>query len=120
MDTVIGRSGRYRLERAGDPRQPVRDLVELAQGQGSLLQRGVVRVEMSMEEAACRIALIASPWLPVPPPAYGGTEVVLDSARSRGLQAAGREVVLAAAGDSSCPVERTWVYRGPGRRRWGA
>ena len=25
-----------------------------------------------------RIALIAPPWLPVPPPAYGGTEAVVD------------------------------------------
>ncbi|MCW2829135.1 MAG: Spore coat protein, partial [Marmoricola sp.] len=25
-----------------------------------------------------RIGLIAPPWLPVPPPAYGGTESVID------------------------------------------
>jgi glycosyltransferase involved in cell wall biosynthesis len=56
-----------------------------------------------------RIALIAPPWLPVPPPAYGGTEVVLDTL-ARGLHAAGHEVLLATTGDSSCPVERTWVY----------
>ncbi len=56
-----------------------------------------------------RVALIAPPWLSVPPPAYGGTEIVLDTL-ARGLQAAGHEVVLATTGDSTCPVERTWVY----------
>ena len=25
-----------------------------------------------------RIGLIAPPWVPVPPPAYGGTEVVIE------------------------------------------
>jgi glycosyltransferase involved in cell wall biosynthesis len=56
-----------------------------------------------------RVALIAPPWLPVPPPAYGGTEVVLDTL-ARGLAAAGHDVVLATTGDSTCPVARTWVY----------
>ena len=31
-----------------------------------------------------RIAIVAPPWLPVPPPAYGGTENVLDTL-ARGL-----------------------------------
>ena len=50
-----------------------------------------------------RIGLIAPPWLPVPPPAYGGTEMVVDLL-ARGLSAAGHEVLLAAAADSECPV----------------
>lgn len=50
-----------------------------------------------------RIGLIAPPWVPVPPPAYGGTEMVVDLL-ARGLQGAGHEVLLAAAGDSACPV----------------
>ena len=33
-----------------------------------------------------RIVLIAPPWLPVPPTAYGGTELVVD-ALARGLAA---------------------------------
>ena len=37
------------------------------------------------------IGLIAPPWLPVPPPAYGGTEAVLDRL-ARGLVRAGHEV----------------------------
>ena len=35
-----------------------------------------------------KIAIIAPPWVPVPPPAYGGTEAVLDTL-ARGLQARG-------------------------------
>jgi glycosyltransferase involved in cell wall biosynthesis len=50
-----------------------------------------------------RIVMIAPPWLPVPPPAYGGTEAVID-ALARGLQSLGHEVVLVATGDSTCPV----------------
>lgn len=50
-----------------------------------------------------RIGLIAPPWLPVPPPRYGGTEVVVDGL-ARGLVAAGHEVLLAAPEGSTCPV----------------
>jgi glycosyltransferase involved in cell wall biosynthesis len=56
-----------------------------------------------------RIAVIAPPWIPVPPPAYGGTETVLD-ALCRGLQEAGNDVLLVGSGDSTCPVERAWVH----------
>ena len=56
-----------------------------------------------------RIAIIASPWLPVPPVSYGGTETVLD-ALARGLCAAGHEVVLYATGDSTCPVPRRHLF----------
>lgn len=52
-----------------------------------------------------KIALIAPPWLPVPPRAYGGTEAVVDRL-ARGLHAAGHDVVLWASGDSGCPVPR--------------
>jgi glycosyltransferase involved in cell wall biosynthesis len=55
------------------------------------------------------IGIISPPWLPVPPPAYGGTENVLDIL-ARGLAAVGAEVVLATTGDASCPVPRKWVY----------
>ncbi len=52
-----------------------------------------------------RIGLIAPPWVPVPPTAYGGTEAVVH-ALATGLTAAGHSVVLAASSDSSSPVER--------------
>jgi len=55
-----------------------------------------------------RIAIVAPPWVPVPPPAYGGTETVLDTL-ARGLSAAGHEVVLWTTGDSTCPVPRRHV-----------
>lgn len=56
------------------------------------------------------IGLIAPPWLPVPPPAYGGTESVIDRL-ARGLQDAGHGVVLYTTGDSRCAVPTRWVYR---------
>lgn len=56
-----------------------------------------------------KVGLIASPWVPVPPPRYGGTEVVLD-VLARGLVAAGDDVELFTTGDSTCPVPRHSVY----------
>jgi glycosyltransferase involved in cell wall biosynthesis len=50
-----------------------------------------------------RIGLIAPPWLPVPPGAYGGIEAMVDIL-ARGLSAEGHDVVLAAPAGSSCPV----------------
>lgn len=55
-----------------------------------------------------RVAIIAPPWVPVPPPAYGGTEVMLDHL-ARGLSAAGHDVLLYATGDSGCPVPTAWT-----------
>jgi glycosyltransferase involved in cell wall biosynthesis len=57
-----------------------------------------------------RIAQIAPPWTPVPPPLYGGIELVVDLL-ARGLQAAGHEVLLYATGDSTCPVPTKWVLQ---------
>ena len=56
-----------------------------------------------------RVAFIASPWVPVPPIGYGGTELVLDTL-CRELVRQGHQVLLCATGDSRCPVERTWTY----------
>jgi glycosyltransferase involved in cell wall biosynthesis len=52
-----------------------------------------------------RIGIIAPPWIPVPPPAYGGIESFIDTL-ARALRRQGHDVVLAASGDSTCPVER--------------
>ena len=52
-----------------------------------------------------RIALIAPPWVPIPPLSYGGTESVIDGL-ARSLQAAGHDVFLFTTGDSTAPVER--------------
>ena len=59
-----------------------------------------------------RIGLIAPPWIPVPPPAYGGTEEVIDNL-ARGLTALGHDVRLFTVGESTCPVPRRWLYRSP-------
>ena len=59
-----------------------------------------------------RIGLIAPPWIPVPPPAYGGTEEVIDNL-ARGLAALGHDVRLFTVGESTCPVPRQWLYRAP-------
>ncbi|MGO4258186.1 glycosyltransferase family 4 protein [Marmoricola sp. RAF53] len=50
-----------------------------------------------------RIGLISPPWVPVPPPAYGGLEAVVDR-MARGFVRDGHEVLLAAPANSSCPV----------------
>lgn len=56
-----------------------------------------------------RIGIIAPPWIPVPPPAYGGTESVLDTL-ARGLQDAGHDVLLFATGDSTCAVPTGSIF----------
>ncbi len=56
-----------------------------------------------------RIGLIAPPWVPVPPPAYGGTETVVDNL-ARGLVALGHDVRLFTVGESTCPVPRAQLY----------
>lgn len=49
-----------------------------------------------------RIALVSTPFVPVPPPAYGGTELVV-AELARGLEAAGHDVTTFATGDSRAP-----------------
>lgn len=66
-----------------------------------------------------RIALIAPPWVPVPPPLYGGTEVVVDRL-ARGFQAAGHEVMLFTTGESTCTVPRRWILERSEHLRMGA
>jgi glycosyltransferase involved in cell wall biosynthesis len=56
-----------------------------------------------------RVAIIAPPWVAVPPPAYGGTEAVLDTL-ARGLATAGHDVLLFTTGDSTCPVPRAFDF----------
>jgi glycosyltransferase involved in cell wall biosynthesis len=55
-----------------------------------------------------RVAMIAPPWTPIPPPLYGGIELVVDQL-ARGISAAGHDVTLYTTGDSTCPVHREWV-----------
>ena len=56
-----------------------------------------------------RVGLISPPWFPVPPPGYGGTEVVVDNL-ARGLQSLGHEIRLFTVGESTSPVPQQYLY----------
>jgi glycosyltransferase involved in cell wall biosynthesis len=60
-------------------------------------------------EVLMRVGLVAPPCVAVPPPAYGGTEAVVDRL-ARGLVRAGHEVRLFTIGESTCPVPSSWRY----------
>ncbi|HEY6101375.1 MAG TPA: glycosyltransferase family 4 protein [Anaeromyxobacter sp.] len=57
-----------------------------------------------------RIALVSTPFVSVPPRAYGGTELVVD-ALARALVRAGHEVSVFATGDSRAPGLRAFFDR---------
>jgi glycosyltransferase involved in cell wall biosynthesis len=65
-----------------------------------------------------RIAIIATPWTPVPPAGYGGIERVVDLL-AKGVQNAGHEVLLFATGDSTCPVPTKWALEEAEHERIG-
>ena len=55
-----------------------------------------------------RIGLLAPPWTPIPPPLYGGIELVVDQL-ARGFTEAGHDVTLFTTGDSTCPVKKLFI-----------
>ena len=57
-----------------------------------------------------RIALIAPPFIPVPPICYGGTELFV-AHLAEGLTQLGHEVVVYANGESTVATEVRWYYR---------
>src|SRR6476659_5537210 len=59
-----------------------------------------------------RIALIAPPWVPIPPPLYGGTESVVHQL-AVGYQKAGHDVLLFTRPDAACPVPLAWATDDP-------
>ena len=61
-----------------------------------------------------RIALIAPPFISVPPQKYGGTELFV-AVLADALHAKGHQVVVYANGDSRVNCELRWRYR---RARW--
>jgi len=56
-----------------------------------------------------RIALIAPPFIQIPPKRYGGTELFL-ATLAQGLHKLGHEVVVYANGQSEIPVKVRWLY----------
>jgi glycosyltransferase involved in cell wall biosynthesis len=56
-----------------------------------------------------RIAIIAPPFIPVPPPKYGGTELFIADL-ANGLAGLGHEVVVYANGESRLQCEIRWLY----------
>ncbi len=61
-----------------------------------------------------RIALIAPPFIRVPPQQYGGTELFI-AQLAEGLQQRGMEVVVYTNGESTVGVEKRWLYE---REQW--
>ena len=56
-----------------------------------------------------RIAVLAPPYLPVPPPLYGGTEKIV-SLLTEGLVARGHDVTLFASGDSKTTAKLSSIF----------
>lgn len=56
-----------------------------------------------------RIALVASPFISVPPAHYGGTELFV-AQLALGLKARNLDVVVYCNGESTVEVERRWLY----------
>ena len=56
-----------------------------------------------------RVALVAPPFLPVPPVKYGGTELFI-AQLAEGLQSSGIDVVVYTNGASTVPVRKRWLY----------
>ncbi len=61
-----------------------------------------------------RVALIAPPFLPVPPEKYGGTELFI-AQLAEGLKSSGIDVVVYSNGESTVGVETRWLYK---NRKW--
>jgi glycosyltransferase involved in cell wall biosynthesis len=61
-----------------------------------------------------RVALVAPPFIPVPPVEYGGTELFIADL-ANGLKALGHEVVVYTNGESTIEVEKRWMFE---RAQW--
>src|SRR2546423_4218639 len=59
-----------------------------------------------------RIALIAPPFICVPPQRYGGTELFI-AQLAHGLDQRGIDVVVYTNGESTVGVEKRWLYAEP-------
>lgn len=66
-----------------------------------------------------RIGVLAPPWVAVPPVHYGGTELILD-VLCRGLDRLGHHVELFTVAESTCEVDRKWLFDHGDPDRMGA
>src|SRR5262245_30808410 len=108
------------------PRYPVEPATKTVSGmidgrrrtaQDSLRERGRawilecrLRSGLRVPNAYMRIAIIAPPFIPVPPVAYGGTELFV-AHLAEGLQSRGQDVVVYANGESRVGCQVQWPYR---------
>jgi glycosyltransferase involved in cell wall biosynthesis len=63
----------------------------------------------AQEDAPMRIALVAPPFITVPPVEYGGTELFIADLAC-GLQSLGVEVVVYTNGESTVSAEKRWLF----------
>ena len=73
---------------------------------GSISERLLVGVSaqlLPIDLRKMRVAMISTPYVPVPPPRYGGTELIV-AELIEGLRDAGHEVTLFATNDSKPPA----------------
>src|SRR5262245_66536767 len=73
---------------------------------------------MSNTPAPLRIALVAPPWIPVPPRGYGGIEAMLADLAGT-LVRRGHDVVLIGAGENGTPARFLTTYAEPTTARLG-
>ena len=59
-----------------------------------------------------RIAIVSTPFIRVPPPGYGGTELFCYDLAEE-LQARGHDVTLFTTGDSAVSCAKRWLYAAP-------
>ena len=76
---------------------------------GSRTLRGRDQPVLLDRRPTIRIALIAPPFIPVPPLRYGGTELFI-ATLAEGLRDLGHEVVVYANGESQVGTEVRWLY----------
>jgi glycosyltransferase involved in cell wall biosynthesis len=94
------KEGMARRREGGRPPPPARLVPESPrpwEGLAGVAQ--VVRQSTRTYVHRVRIAMVSTPFVAVPPPAYGGTELVVDTL-TRALERAGHEVTVFATGDS--------------------
>src|SRR5581483_10101145 len=74
----------------------------------------IKRQDETLRVCGVRVGLIASPFISVPPPAYGGTELFIANL-AQALMSLGVDVTVYANGESRVDAEVRWLYP---RQEW--